>query len=42
VAAVLPHSEEMMVLASGGVFVTRYPNHPLTALYRQALEHLNA
>jgi len=42
VAAVFPHSDEMMVLASGGVFVTRYPNHPLTSLYRQALEHLEA
>lgn len=42
VAAVLPHSEEMMVLASGGVFVTCYPNHPLAALYRQALECLGA
>ena len=41
VAAVLPHSDEMMVLASGGVFVTRYPNHPLTALYRQALDCLD-
>ena len=41
VAAVLPHSDEMMVLASGGVFVTRYPHHPLTALYRQALDHLD-
>lgn len=29
VAAVLPHSDEMMALASGGVFVTRYPNHPI-------------
>jgi MinD-like ATPase involved in chromosome partitioning or flagellar assembly len=41
VAAVLPHSEEMMVLASGGVFVARYPQHPLTALYQQALERLD-
>jgi MinD-like ATPase involved in chromosome partitioning or flagellar assembly len=41
VAAVLPHSDEMMVLASGGVFVTRYPNHPLAALYRQALQGLD-
>ena len=30
VAAVLPHSDEMMALASGGVFVARYPNHPIT------------
>jgi MinD-like ATPase involved in chromosome partitioning or flagellar assembly len=42
VAAVLPHSDEMMVLASGGVFVARYPNHPLATLYRQALERLEA
>ena len=28
VAAVLPHSDEMMVLASGGVFVTAYPAAP--------------
>jgi MinD-like ATPase involved in chromosome partitioning or flagellar assembly len=31
VAAVLPHSDEMMALASAGVFVTRYPDHPITA-----------
>jgi MinD-like ATPase involved in chromosome partitioning or flagellar assembly len=30
VAAVLPHSDEMMVLASAGVFVLRYPDHPVT------------
>jgi hypothetical protein len=30
----------MMVLASGGVFVARYPHHPLSALYRQALDRL--
>jgi len=33
VAAVLPHSEEMMDLASGGVFVTRFPNDPMTSLF---------
>jgi MinD-like ATPase involved in chromosome partitioning or flagellar assembly len=42
VAAVLPHSDAMMVLASGGVFVARYPQHPLSALYREALDHLEA
>jgi septum site-determining protein MinD len=42
VAAVLPHSDEMMVLASGGVFAACYPQHPLTALYRQALQWLDA
>lgn len=30
VAAVLPHSDEMMALASAGVFVLRFPNHPIT------------
>ncbi len=41
VAGVFPHSDDMMLLASGGVFVTRFPDHPLTALYRQALGSLN-
>ncbi len=40
VAAVLPHSDEMMMLRSSTVFATRYPQHPLTALYRQALDCL--
>ncbi|MDQ4077683.1 MAG: MinD/ParA family protein [Chloroflexota bacterium] len=30
VAAVLPHSDEMMQLASKGIFVLHYPDHPLT------------
>lgn len=30
VAAVIPHSEEMMALASGGIFALHYPNHPVT------------
>lgn len=34
VAAVLPHSDDMMVLSSSGVFALRYPLHPITALYR--------
>jgi len=34
VAAVLPHVDEMMTLASSGIFALRYPDHPLTALYR--------
>jgi MinD-like ATPase involved in chromosome partitioning or flagellar assembly len=34
VAAVLPHSDELMTLASSGVFALRYPDHPLTARYR--------
>ena len=35
VAAVLPHSDELMLLASGGLFVLRQPDHPLSDLYRQ-------
>jgi MinD-like ATPase involved in chromosome partitioning or flagellar assembly len=30
VAAVLPHSDEMMTLASSGIFSLRYPDHPVT------------
>ena len=42
VAAVLPHTDEMMTLASSGIFVLHYPDHPLTALYRQAAAQLMA
>jgi len=35
VAAVLPHSDDLMRLASEGVFSLRYPSHPLSDLYRQ-------
>jgi MinD-like ATPase involved in chromosome partitioning or flagellar assembly len=30
VAAVLPHTDDMMMLASEGIFALRYPDHPLT------------
>ena len=33
VVAVIPHSDELMSLASEGVFVLRYPDHPLRELY---------
>lgn len=36
VAAVLPHSDEMMTLASAGIFVQRYPDHPVTESLKQA------
>jgi hypothetical protein len=42
VAAVLPHSQDMMALASGGIFALRYPGHELTALYRQIADHVMA
>ena len=30
VAAALPHSDELMALASSGIFALKYPNNPLT------------
>jgi MinD-like ATPase involved in chromosome partitioning or flagellar assembly len=36
VAAVIPHSDEIMTLASSGVFVLKYPDHPIT----QQLKHV--
>jgi septum site-determining protein MinD len=30
VIATLPHSEEMMALASSGIFSLKYPDHPIT------------
>lgn len=40
VAAVLPHSDELMMLASDGVFVAKYPNHQITQKMRQAAQLL--
>lgn len=42
VAAVLPHSDDMMALASSGIFVLRFPDHPVTALYEQVAAQLMA
>ena len=42
VAAVLPHSDEMMVLASAGIFALRYPDHPVTATLKQLAARLVA
>lgn len=42
VAAVLPHADEMMTLASNGIFVVHYPDHPMTALYRTVVDQLLA
>lgn len=35
VAAVVPHSDDLMLLASEGIFALRYPDHEMTGLYRQ-------
>jgi MinD-like ATPase involved in chromosome partitioning or flagellar assembly len=40
VAGVLPHSDELMTLASAGIFVARYPDHPITATYKQIAARL--
>jgi septum site-determining protein MinD len=38
VAGVLPHSDEMMVLASSGLFVVNFPDHPLSQIYDQIVQ----
>ncbi|MFQ3566856.1 MAG: MinD/ParA family protein [Aggregatilineales bacterium] len=40
VGAVLPHSDEMMMLASAGVFVLRYPEHSITQSLRHVAQRL--
>ncbi len=40
VVAVLPHSEEMMALASRGVFSVEFPEHPITGQYRDVARKL--
>ena len=42
VAAVLPHSEEMMTLASSGIFALCYPDHPVTDQLRNVAHGLVA
>lgn len=40
VAAVMPHSDEMMALASSGIFSVRYPDHEVSKLYKQVADKL--
>ncbi len=42
VAAVLPHSDEMMTLASAGIFALHYPDHPVTISLKQVADKLMA
>jgi len=42
VAAVIPHSEEMMALASSGIFVARYPDHPVSLGLKQLVAKILA
>jgi MinD-like ATPase involved in chromosome partitioning or flagellar assembly len=41
VVAVLPHSDEMMVLGSSSIFSLRYPDHPMTVALRQVAAQLS-
>jgi MinD-like ATPase involved in chromosome partitioning or flagellar assembly len=40
VAAVLPYTDEMMALASTGIFALRYPKHPVTTTLKQVAARL--
>lgn len=40
VAAVIPHSDELMALSSGGIFALRHPGHPVAELYRRLADEL--
>jgi MinD-like ATPase involved in chromosome partitioning or flagellar assembly len=42
VASVIPHSDEMMVLASSGIFSLRYPDNPVTKEYKAIVELVKA
>ncbi len=40
VAAVIPHSDEIMTLASNDIFAVRYPDHPIMAEMKKAAKAL--
>ena len=40
VVAVIPHSDELMTLASSGVFALRFPEHLVSCRYREVVEKL--
>jgi MinD-like ATPase involved in chromosome partitioning or flagellar assembly len=42
VATVLPHSDEMMTLASSGIFAIHYPDHPITQGLKSIVARLQA
>lgn len=42
VAGVLPHSDEMMILASSGIFSMKYPDHPLTGVVEEIAKQIVA
>jgi septum site-determining protein MinD len=40
VAGVLPHSDEMMILASSGVYALKFPNHEFTKVFEEIAERV--
>ncbi len=42
VAAVLPHSDEMMTLASSGIFALKYPDHAVTKGYKAVVAEIQS
>ena len=42
VAAILPHSDEMMVLGGKGIFSLNYPDHPVTVKLKKIIARLMA
>ena len=42
VAAVIPHSDDLMSLASAGIFSQRNPDHPVTKIYQQLVNRMLA
>ncbi len=42
VAAVIPHSDDLMTLASSGIFSSQYPQHPVTEIYRRLVNRILA
>lgn len=42
VAAILPHSDELMTLASAGVFVQKFPDHEITTKLKHVVDRLLA
>lgn len=40
VGAVIPHSDELMTLASAGVFASKYPEHSVTKIYQKLADRM--
>jgi len=40
VAAVIPHSDDLMTLASSGIFSCKYPDHEVTKIYQQLVNRV--